>query len=406
MAATNVTSCTINDGTITLSGLNANANYSAQINGAPAINFTTNTNGNFTVNQLPPGNYAVIVTDANGCSSSVVNATINALDGPQITNQDITHESCFQTNDGSIAVTIGQGTPPYQLIWAPSVGTGNTIQNLTPGTYQLTITDAANCVTIQTFTIQAATLMTMTSSSTDAFCNDNDGTINLNVTGGTGNYTFNWLPTNLSGPSPTNLSPGTYSVEVIDGNGCSLSETFEINQFGSLTVNVNPNEATIRLGNELNINSLVSGTGMNYNYSWLPSDGLSCDDCPNPVASPEETTTYYLWVEDNAGCTGLDSITIIVIPPCIAVNFPNIFSPNDDGKHDVFCILGNCHVSAQFSIFNRWGERIFFTTSPDECWDGTFRGKPVGAGSYVYQLIYLDENNEQHMVTGNVMLIR
>ncbi|MCC5923765.1 MAG: gliding motility-associated C-terminal domain-containing protein [Crocinitomicaceae bacterium] len=406
LTATNVTSCTINDGTITLSGLIPNANYSAQINNAPAVNFTADANGNFIVNQLPPGNYAVVITDANGCSSNVVNTSISALNGPQVVNQTITHESCFQTNDGAINVTIGQGTPPYQLIWAPNVGTGNNLQNLNPGTYQLTITDAANCVTVQTFTIQAATALTMTSSTADAFCNDNDGTISLNVNGGTGNYTFNWSPSNLSGPSPSNLAPGLYSVEVVDGNGCSLSDAFEINQIGSLTVNVNPNDATIRLGNELNINTLVSGSGFNYNYTWTPEEGLSCSDCPNPIASPEETTTYFLWVEDEAGCTGMDSIKIIVIPPCIEVNFPNIFSPNDDGKHDVFCILGNCHVSAQFSIFNRWGERIFFTTSPDECWDGTFRGQPVGAGAYVYQLIYLDEHNEQHMVTGNVTLVR
>ena len=102
----------------------------------------------------------------------------------------------------------------------------------------------------------------------------------------------------------------------------------------------------------------------------------------------------------------MDSVKIVVVPPCIAVSFPNIFSPNGDGKHDTFCILGNCNVSSQFSVFNRWGERMFFSTSPDECWDGTHRGVPVGSGVYVYQLIYLDENNEQHLVTGNVTLVR
>lgn len=406
MTATDLTSCSTNDGTITLSGLIPNENYSAQINGAPSVNFVSDMNGQYIVSQLPAGNYAVVITDDNGCNSAVVNVSINALSGPQIISQVVTHESCFQNNDGEIEVTIAQGTPPYQLVWAPNVGTGNSIQNLTPGIYQLTITDASNCVTVQSFMIQEATLLSMTNETTPAFCNDNDGTITLNVIGGTGTYSYNWLPSNLNAPALTNLSPGNYIVEVFDGNGCNISDTFEIDQIGSLNVDVNPNQATIPLGDNLNMNSLVSGSGVNYNFTWTPGEGLSCNDCPNPIASPEETTTYYLWVEDEAGCSGMDSVKIVVVPPCIAVNFPNIFSPNGDGKHDTFCILGNCNVSSQFSVFNRWGERMFFSTSPDECWDGTHRGVPVGSGVYVYQLIYLDENNEQHLVTGNVTLVR
>jgi gliding motility-associated-like protein len=401
-----LSSCTTNDGSVEITGLNPNAIYDVEINGAPAISVTMNASGATTFNNLAPGTYTYVITDLNGCSSLPVSVTINALDGPQIVFQVVTDESCFGEEDGAIDLTIDQGTPPFNYVWAPNVGTGPNVSDLPPGTYQLTISDASNCVTIETFTIEAATELTMTGTSSDAFCNDNDGQINLTVNGGSQPYTFNWNSPNASGENPNNLPPGDYDVTVVDANGCSVSDSFVVGQEGSLSVQAFPNEATIQQGSEINLSANVASTSSNLTYLWSPGDGLSCTDCADPVASPDETTTYVVTVIDEVGCSGTDTVEITVVEPCIEIQFPTIFTPNGDGMHDFFCILGDCITSGQLNIYNRWGEVVFSTADITECWDGTHRDKPVNAGVFVYRLRYNDENNIQKMISGNITVLR
>lgn len=401
-----LTSCTSNDGSVEISGLDPNGVYDVEINGAPAVAVTMNASGGTLFSNLAPGTYTYVFTDANGCVSNPVSVTINALDGPQIITQDITHESCFGEQDGAIDLNIGQGTPPYNFTWAPNIGTGPTVSNLAPGTYQLTIADASNCVTVETFTISEATELTLEGLETDAFCNNNDGTINLTVNGGTQPYTYNWTPSNVNGSSPNNLAPGNYNVTVVDANGCAVSDAFTVGQVGSLNVAVFPNEATIQQGSEIILTTNVTSSSNNLNYSWTPIDGLSCNDCPDPIASPNQTTTYIVTVIDEVGCSGVDTVVVTVVEPCVEVQFPTIFSPNADGKHDLFCVLGDCITSGQLSIFNRWGEVVFSTADFTQCWDGTHRGEQVNAGVFVYRLRYNDENNEQKIISGNITVLR
>ncbi|MCS6930531.1 MAG: gliding motility-associated C-terminal domain-containing protein, partial [Saprospiraceae bacterium] len=75
-----------------------------------------------------------------------------------------------------------------------------------------------------------------------------------------------------------------------------------------------------------------------YTYAWRPSTGLSCANCPNPVARPQETTTYWLRVENDRGCWAEDSLTLRVRASAVALYAPNVFSPNGDGHNDFFTL--------------------------------------------------------------------
>ena len=102
---------------------------------------------------------------------------------------------------------------------------------------------------------------------------------------------------------------------------------------------------------------------------------------------PLKTTTYNLDIKDSVGCPYQKNITIVVLPnycgePDIFV--PNTFTPNQDGKNDLFYIRGNNIKELYFAIYNRWGERVFFTTSMENGWDGTFNGKAVSPDVYGY----------------------
>jgi gliding motility-associated-like protein len=83
-----------------------------------------------------------------------------------------------------------------------------------------------------------------------------------------------------------------------------------------------------------------------------------------------------------------------------------MFSPNGDGNNDAFCVLGNCVQSMELTIYNRWGEVMFESSSQSNCWDGTHRDKPVNSGSYVYKLRVINTDGEEEITTGNVTLVR
>jgi gliding motility-associated-like protein len=149
-------------------------------------------------------------------------------------------------------------------------------------------------------------------------------------------------------------------------------------------------------------------------YVWTPATTLSCADCPNPVASPKSTTKYNVKVQDIYGCESNRDITVVVV--CNDYNYfmPNTFSPNGDGINDIFAPRGRGLARVgSLRIFNRWGELVFekknFVANdrtPTGGWDGTYKGKPAIADTYVYIVEFICENSAVIPFKGNVTLIR
>jgi gliding motility-associated-like protein len=104
------------------------------------------------------------------------------------------------------------------------------------------------------------------------------------------------------------------------------------------------------------------------------------------TVNPDKTTTYKVRATIN-GCIVSDSIVVHVtrLPGTASIELPNAFTPNGDGKNDCFSVrtLGNV-TNLQFSIYNRWGERVYYTTNPSDCWDGKWKGIPQGTAAFVY----------------------
>ena len=85
---------------------------------------------------------------------------------------------------------------------------------------------------------------------------------------------------------------------------------------------------------------------------------------------------------------------------------PTIFSPNEDLNNDELCLFGSCITELSLKIYDRWGELVFETTDQSECWDGTFKGKPMNAASYVYVLELTLQDGTTVSEKGNVTLVR
>ncbi len=122
---------------------------------------------------------------------------------------------------------------------------------------------------------------------------------------------------------------------------------------------------------------------------------------------------YIVTGTDASGCTGIDTVYVNVIPEpieCGDIFVPTVLSPNGTGAaaNKTICVYGGCVAEINFAIYNRWGEKVFETTNVNltECWDGTYKGKDMNAGTFAYKLIVTLTNNDVIEESGNITLVR
>ena len=356
-----------------------------------------------TASTIPGGTYTVTVTDQNGCTSTL-GVVVNTIGGPTVNVSSQTNVTCNGGSDGSATVTATGGTSPYTYAWTPSGGTASTATGLSAGTYTVAVSDASSCIGSASVTITEPTAISVSNTITPADCGSTNGSIALSASGGTAPYTYSWSPSGGSASTASNLAPGTYTATITDASGCTTSSTGTVLTTGSLVITATPDLITINQGDTV----ALSTSGAN-SYNWTPATGLSCTDCPNPEASPSQSTNYIVTGTDATGCTGTATVTIIVIEDCGELYVPTVFAPsgsssNPENQH--LCVYGNCITSLSYTVYDRWGNKVFETTTTNLCWDGTFKGKELNAGVFAYKLIVTLHNGEYVEESGNVTLIR
>lgn len=390
IAATDAT-CGANDGQLQVNPNGGTAPYTYV--------WTPNVGSTATVSNLAAGSYQVVVTDAAGCSITL-NGNINNANAPTLTLVSSENESCPGDADGSATVSASGGSGGYSFTWSPTGGNAAAATGLSAGNYVVTVTDSDGCQSSLNVTIGSQPAIILSGTVINEDCGQQNGQISLNASGGTGTLTYSWS-NGQSTSSLINLPFGDYTVVVTDQNGCSTQQTFTVETIGTIPVFVTPPVASIEAGESIELEA----TG-GVSYTWAPPTGLSCTDCPNPTASPITTTTYTVSAVDEFGCQGDTTVTIFVQQLCGELFVPTIFSPNADGSNDQHCVLGGCLTNFEFSIYNRWGERVFESNSQSACWDGMFRGKPAQTGVYVYKLKAVLIDGTEVKESGNINLVR
>ncbi|MCC6700738.1 MAG: gliding motility-associated C-terminal domain-containing protein, partial [Fluviicola sp.] len=355
---------------------------------------------NATATGLAAGNYTVTITDAAGCQ--ITEAIVVASNGgPTISTTILQNVSCNGLSDGSASVTITGGTAPFATTWTPSGETTTTATQLPAGNNTVTVVDNGGCEVSAIVTITAPASLQISGTSTDEDCGSLNGAITTTTNGGTTPYSYSWTGSAATTASLTGLNDGNYDVTVTDDNGCTASASFVVNQIGSLSVTVNPTSAVINEGDTVQLNASGGLT-----YLWEPSAGLSCTTCPDPIASPSTSTIYQVTVTDASGCSGVETVSIVVNPNCGEIFIPSIFSPNGDNNNDALCAMGNCFAEVTFTIYNRWGEKVFETDDLSVCWDATYKNKPVNADVFVYKLVGKLLNGTSVDASGNIQVVR
>ncbi|MFK7908014.1 MAG: gliding motility-associated C-terminal domain-containing protein, partial [Chitinophagales bacterium] len=199
----------------------------------------------------------------------------------------------------------------------------------------------------------------------------------------------------------------TITLQVTTDDGCTASfeQTIDLADI-SLQV---PSSLNISEGDSTEVIAIGNSTMPGLTYTWDDDESLSCLDCPNPIASPETTTTYTVSIEDEIGCTESASVTVnVLIPePLPQVVITNAFSPNGDGMNDLFRpLLDEMTVGVKTQIYNRWGEMVFESNDRNAYWDGTYKDEIVPVGVYVYWMIVDFSNGDSRLFTGNVTVIK
>jgi len=246
------------------------------------------------------GTYNVTLTISNGnCQQSITKPITVNLPSVQINSSNST---CYGYNNGSATVSISGGSPPYTYSWSNGQNT-QSINNLSPGTYYLTISDANNCTNISSVNITEPDSFQININKVDVTCyGGNDGSITISISGSTPPYNVSWN-NGQNQTSINNLSAGTYVVTITDANGCSTIRTINISEPPQLVVSAIANPSTICFGQT----STLIATGA-INYNWNIGQGN------NIQVNPPTTTTYYVTGTDAAGCTATANVTLTVIP--------------------------------------------------------------------------------------------
>ncbi len=307
-------SCGTANGIIATTTANGSGNYSY------AWSANAATGNSATANNLSAAVYTLTVTD-NGFANCFIDTsfTITNPSAPVINAVNTTNETCIGSGDGTASINASAGTGTLSYTWSANASTGNSNSaiNLTAGTYNFTVTDANNCQSSGSATVQSNVCCSLqtSGSSTSTTCGQNNGSATINIsTAGTApyNYSINGAASQASNIF-SGLASGNYSIVTTDNSGCK--DTVAITIAGSantLNVNVNSTDASCFGSSNGSASSTTSGGNPAHTYLW--SNGNATSAIQNLLAG-----NYSITVTDNTNCTATAS-TVVNQPQPLVLN--------------------------------------------------------------------------------------
>ena len=313
-SATGETANNANNGTATANPTGGTAGYTYNWSNGGTTQMITN---------LAPGSYTVNIADANGCTA-VQTVTVNAFGCALQAAANSTNVTCNGANNGTASVTLTGAANPVSYAWSNGASTQN-VNNLAPGTYTVNILDGNNCPAVLSISIAEPPALSANTSATGVTANGaNDGTATANPTGGTPTYSYLWSNSETT-QTIAGLAPGTYTVVVTDGNGCTSQQTVNVVAFNcALSATISSANVLCFGGNDAQATVAISGGSLPYTYLW--SNGASTQTTTNLSVG-----TYTVSATDVAGCSIVQSITITQPTAVVAtvLSVQNVICPQD-----------------------------------------------------------------------------
>lgn len=296
---TNNATCGDNDGDATATVNGGTAPYTYAWTSGDTLSFA---------DSLVAGMYQVTVTDVFGCTGFGL-ALVSDNSGPNISvmppgTNDV---SCNGGSDGTIQIAITGGTSPYDIIWPSTGDTVQVLSGLDAGPYDVYVTDAVGCVSMQTVTVDEPDPLDIDVSTTDANCLASDGTATATVSGGTSGYNYSWSSGGNSA-SETGMAVGGYMLTVTDANLCIDSVMVLINETGGPVITIDSVSLPSCAVGPGSVYISVSGVGP-FNYNW--SQGSTSEDLTGVGPG-----LYAVMVTDQGtGCSSMEYGSLPGVPP-------------------------------------------------------------------------------------------
>lgn len=292
---------------------------------------------NATLSGVGAGEYFVIATDPGTGCSSVYSGTVEEPDSLSMGIQFALDPLCNGDCNGEISAIVDGGTIPYSYGWSSSANTSATETSLCDGTTTLTITDNNGCTTSQDITLTAPTAISITVDNvTDAQCvNSQDGAIDITATGGTGVLQYSWatIPASAytsSSEDISGLDPTTYEVTVTDDNGCSVTQTADVDTITVVLANAGLDSAFCFNNCAVLTGSYSAPAVPTYEWNTVPvtsvvSTADTVEVCPTTVGIMQMTLTVSV-----LNCTHTDTVNVEMYP-----------LPSVDAGVDILEVLGS-----------------------------------------------------------------
>lgn len=277
----------------------------------------------------------------------------------------------------------------------------NNIQPADAGKYYVQVTDSYGCTLLDS-TIAAVNPTPVATKNFDAItiCTGNSTPL---ITSGGG--TYSWTPinglsaTDIADPIAAPVITTLYTVTVANQFACFDTAQILVTVNEAPTANAGP-DRTIMAGTAIQLMATASGGAVS--YLWSPAEYISDPTVLQPTVTPQQDIRYMLTVSSSNGCGVATATTNVFVFK--AINIPKAFTPNNDGLNDGWKIPAlNAFPNFKLAVYNRFGQIIFQNQKINQPWDGTFKGQPAAAGTYVYEI---DLKQAPGIIKGSFLLIR
>lgn len=342
--------------------------------------------------------------------------TINVIKQPPVVLNvsNIQDVNCFGEANGSFNVTASGGSNSFTYTRNGSPTAGGMQTGLTAGTYTVIATDTYGCTASTTVVVnEPPDLVLNLVSNKDVLCKyQNTGSVHVLASGGSPGYLY-WYDNTAPVLSPNfdTLFAGSHTFNVIDSHGCTESLVQIVNEPDSiLVVTLLPQEATCINKQDGSVEAVPSGGIPGYSYNWTYMDNKLLILPSTQTITDLATGVYHVTVKDANDCISATQIQVEQ-QLCCQLFVPNAFTPNADGKNDIFKIVqyGAGVNLGEFRIYNRWGQELFSTRDWTTGWDGKFKGTDQNSDTYSYIIEYNCNDKgviSQKIAKGDLILIR
>lgn len=352
------------------------------------------------VGGLCPATYKVTVTDAYDCFDTL---SIDLKQPPEVHFEitSLQDAVCNGYKDGSAALNITGGSPPYTYAWNPYGGGSNVATGLGAGDYNLLIIDIHQCKYDTIISIGEPPPVAIVYPGDTTICFGTEAKLYAPAVGGNGPpYSVIW-DNGVSFDNPYTVQPFVdhkYSVAALDEKGC-ISSPYNYRVYVEQKPLIDLGEDSVLCyGSVLFKDVFFPGA----EYRW--QDGSIYHDY-----SITEPGLYTVDAFNSCFHT-YDSINVVFDDCGTCVHVPTAFTPNNDGLNDLFLpAIGCAFKTYDFRVFNRWGQMVFNTHDPNAGWNGYNGSQPSEVGTYVWSIQYTGEEHGlllSENLSGGVILIR